>query len=566
MVYSFDIFDTCLTRLCGDSRNVFEILSKKIQKLLPTGTMNELLRQRFVADRISAGGKNLIEIYSNIEKHGLLFFPPDKMRDIELETESEMLVPILETLDFVNECRLQCKNIVFISDMYLPDDFLQSQLTKYGFWKDGDKLFVSDSVGAYKYDGSLFRYIHDITSLPYIGWHHYGDNEKSDVSEPKKLGIKAHLLRYNYLEYELDWINQVPKIGFPYFPILAGISRAIRLSSNSQSAQKDFVCDISAPLMSAWVTGVVDDAERKGIKRLYFCARDMHTHYLMAKKLCQIRNSPVQVRYLFISGPALYNSSNRLEYYIQEGVASHDCCAIVDSCTSGKTLRILNELLLKHGYEPVCGYFIAKMNIQEEQDVELQSYRDYVINSSLSSYLFVSSYLETTANQMSNRVMGMRIFFELLFSLNYHKKVYGYEKHQNVFRPLFFKDDSDEWFFSNMSLHDAKCSNDLMCCKYIDAMSLCHLDEIIDRILYEIAIPTLVKFISFPNKRYLEYLNGFIWYDQSFVDKVWRKKVWKRGSIFYTMPKFVNRLAVFAFQMPQFRHFVNRVYSLFKVS
>lgn len=34
MIYSFDIFDTCLARLCGEPHNLYDVLSKKVIKLM----------------------------------------------------------------------------------------------------------------------------------------------------------------------------------------------------------------------------------------------------------------------------------------------------------------------------------------------------------------------------------------------------------------------------------------------------------------------------------------------------------------------------------------------------
>ena len=48
--YSFDIFDTCLVRLCGDPRNVFEVLSIRIQNDCGD-RWNDSIREAFVTAR-----------------------------------------------------------------------------------------------------------------------------------------------------------------------------------------------------------------------------------------------------------------------------------------------------------------------------------------------------------------------------------------------------------------------------------------------------------------------------------------------------------------------------------
>lgn len=45
-VYSFDVFDTCLARLCGEPRLLFDVLSLKVQKAMGEDC-NEHLRELF---------------------------------------------------------------------------------------------------------------------------------------------------------------------------------------------------------------------------------------------------------------------------------------------------------------------------------------------------------------------------------------------------------------------------------------------------------------------------------------------------------------------------------------
>lgn len=43
--------------------------------------------------------------------------------------------------------------------MYLPSDFLKSLLQRFGFWEEGDRIYVSGEIGLTKYSGNLFRYV-----------------------------------------------------------------------------------------------------------------------------------------------------------------------------------------------------------------------------------------------------------------------------------------------------------------------------------------------------------------------------------------------------------------------
>ena len=57
MTKSFDVFDTCLCRLCGDPRMLLDVLSWKVVDLMPLAEDDkEHLREQFVSLRADAHG------------------------------------------------------------------------------------------------------------------------------------------------------------------------------------------------------------------------------------------------------------------------------------------------------------------------------------------------------------------------------------------------------------------------------------------------------------------------------------------------------------------------------
>lgn len=548
-VFSFDVFDTCLARLCGEPRLLFDVLSLKVQKAMGEDC-NEHLRELFVVARIESSGCNLEEIYENVAKRFPLPDSIQQMVQLELDTEREMLVPIKATKSLVEELR-QKGRILFISDMYLPSSFIREQLVKHGFFKEGDSLYVSDELQAWKYDGSLYKLVHDQENITYRQWHHYGDNRHSDYCIPRKLGIHAHHLHYDYLHYEEIW-RERGAFQYQYPSILAGICRAVRLSHGMIDWQNGFVCDISAPLMVTWVLRILNDASRRGIKKLFFCARDVHSEYLIARRF-SASFPEIEIKYLFISGPSLYESENRLDYFRSVGLASEIPTAIVDSCTSGKTLSILNELFRVNGIPNVRGYFFVHMPIQ---NMEI-SYSD----NTLVTYENVSNYLENVGKKKVKRISGMRIFYELLFSLNFHKKTMAYKYHGERIRPEFAVDKEDDWCFVGDSSRLVKKNNDTLLLGIANAMMVAGMTDYCNEIFENIAQQTLADFISYPRKEYLEYLNHYYWNGKPFVEKQYckNKGVWKRGCLYYTMPNFIAELLRSLSYRPYLRRQLNNL-------
>lgn len=487
---------------------------------------SEHMRQLFVAARIQSGGRSLNEIYKHVNEYYPLPCSIAEMVQLELDTEREMLVPIVATRQLIGDLRKK-GNIMFVSDMYLPDDFLIEILTYHGFFHEGDKLYVSDSVGAWKHDGSIFQLIHEKENIPYRHWHHYGDNPHSDYQIPKHLGIHAHHLYYDYLYYERQW-RQTITAGFQYPQILAGICRATRLMSNAPECQKSFVANISSPFMISWTLYILNDAKQRGIRRLYFLARDVHSEYLIAKSLIKLFPE-IEIKYLFISRKALSCGTLAKEFLQEEGVFDGTPGALVDSWSTGHTSYIINNMIAKHGGIPIHSYLIVKIHSTENL---------FCVNE---DSVFNDQYLNTIIPQRINRVLGMRIFFELLFSLNFHHTIHGYEYHGKLMRPIFGQDDNDEWFFDNMNYHFAKKNNDLLLQQITDTIIKTNLHQYYVQMLEHFAIPTLIDYIDCPRREYTEYLHHFIWFGKPFVGHIMgdSKGVWARGNRGFCIPRWI---------------------------
>lgn len=539
-VYSFDVFDTCLVRLCGEPQNLFEVLSMKVIQLMNLPSEDqEHMRQLFVAARMECGG-DLTHVYRTVDRIFPLPCSVEKMVDLELVTEKQMLFPIIKTRNLINELRTKGK-IIFVSDMYLPTDFIRDNLYINGFYKEGDKLFVSDSLGAWKRDGSLYRLIHKEENISYYHWHHYGDNIKSDVRIPRRLGIHTHHLHYDYLPYEKTWIK-CPTIHFQYPSIVAGISRALRLSSSSPESLNNFVCDISAPLMITWVIRIMTDANKRGIKRMYFLARDAHSDYLIAKQL-QPLFPKLEARYLFISRQSRDEDQEiLLQYLQQEGLASTtDYCAIVDISSTGTSHAIINELLISHEYNPCTSYLYQQGNIYT-----IPKDKNIGINSEIMSF-YTNKIPIPILNKATNRILP-----ELVFPLNFHLRTVGYCKRGNVFRPVFKKDSIDNIEVENFK--KLKKANDNLLVDYTQAIKATGCLMYADLIFERIAMPTFCLFTFSPRKPYVEYLRQFFYNKKPFVNLLFpstiakHNYIWLRGSIALSLPYCIGNTLYYILQ------------------
>ena len=543
-VSSFDIFDTCLVRKCGDAKNVLELLAEHaFVKSVSSETKRAFVSARIEAETKSySDSQKLSDIYSALHFEHPDLLSINKLIELEWSIEREVLCPVQKMVKFIDELRAKGHHILFISDMYLDGTFLLPILNEAGLWKEGDGLYVSCDVGATKSSGKLFQYIHEKENLSYKNWHHYGDNTRSDVQVPRKIGMHAHLVRHAYTPYQKT-MRQQPSLHFQWGGMSAGISRSIALQSE-HTAHRDFVLDIIAPLFVSFAYRVMADAQQKGIQNLYFCARDAYPLYRIACKI-QPLFPEIAVNYLYISRTSLYegDESTKIGYFKQIGLASDNAKnAIVDIRSSGKTLQVLNEVLTSNGYSSVYGYFFEVCPKSTEQLQGLDYYAEL-------DDLYIQNLNSALRKLPSNWYM-----YELYFPLNTQKRTIAYERDGKEYRPKLDCEDKKEYRLLN--LQECVEWRNWALERYTEDFVQLGLYNYADEVFQMYAVPQLADFFQYPNKHYLKALSEFYGQDPvkgyiPYVDNsllrlplnvLKHHTMWKRGTIFYTFPTWLARL------------------------
>ena len=549
-ISSFDIFDTCLIRKCGTPENFFDVFSLRAFDHEPP----EWARQEFVAARRLTEQKlwtenpyyTLQDIWTEMDWTHLFLKSKKELCKLEQELEREMLVPVLTMRDKVNECRKSGDKIIFISDMYLSSAFLIEVMRAHGFYQDGDALYVSCECNAAKYDGGLFRYVKEKEGLKsFWHWHHYGDNKQGDYKAPKKLGIKCTLINHEYTPYQKQWKDNDYSLGFKYPSVLAGLGRALHYSTE-WNTHTDFVLDIIAPFYCSWMYMVLEDAQRNGIKRLYFCARDAYQIHKIALVM-QPLFPEVGIEYVYMSRKALYNEENdaaKIAYYEQIGLATKsDKVAIVDTTTSGKTLQYLNEYLLHHGYKEVMAYYFLLWN--KVDGVDRTKYNVQVYDA------FIRD------NQRANRFLShpFLFIFENYFSLNKEPKTIDYKEST----PVFNRDIAEEdcFFADNIDWSDI---HERILINYSKNFVKLGGGKYAKDIFEKIGFPTVNRFFKSPHKEYLLALETYCFVEKGtskvhpFIQRTYnplkfirknRDFAWRRGTLYLILPNWLLKIINF---------------------
>lgn len=190
-VISFDIFDTLLQRKVSTPSDVFDLVEKEYNKSSLSPIRN------FKQIRIDAEWKsrkqslteetNIYSIYDMLpydkEIRDLLLQLELKIERIELSARQE----IKALYDYATFLR---KEVIIISDMYLPADFIEEILYANDY-RSHSKLYVSSDTGVLKSTGNMFKLILKNTGCRTQDVLHIGDDILGDFIRPKSLNIKS---------------------------------------------------------------------------------------------------------------------------------------------------------------------------------------------------------------------------------------------------------------------------------------------------------------------------------------------------------------------------------------
>lgn len=310
--YSFDIFDTCLVRKCGSSDNIFRIWADRALGEVDRSYLKDLINSRLNAEKTARrnSGKedvSLDDIYRNLSLESFPNLSIPALKRLELDVERENLSPVRQVLDLIRDYRKRGKRILFISDMYLPSDFLRFQLRRFGFWEEGDRIYVSGEIGLTKYSGNLFRYIQREEKISRCSWKHVGDNTYSDYYVPKSMLIRSRRIYLPYTPSENLWQNDTRSPYRKFLPsYLSGLARAYRLSLPG-SDRLDFFVDVLLVPYFLFVYNVLCAARDRGVDNLFFLARDSFVWYRMALRLRHLFPG-MSFHYLYISRKVVFIS------------------------------------------------------------------------------------------------------------------------------------------------------------------------------------------------------------------------------------------------------------------
>ena len=371
-VISFDVFDTLLVRVQARPGDLFlqlgaELAAAGITLPLPDAFALQRQQAELTARRTAPGGEvTLDEIYTTLAVAlGWDDVTRAQARQRELDLEERSLKAVLPMIARVQGAQSEADAVWFLSDMYLPAAFIESVLRREGFFLDGDKLFVSGEWRASKARGDLFTKVREQAGQPITAWRHIGDNPHADELVPRAQGITTELCQDATL-------NRYERLASTS-SILAGAMRRARLANPETDPARrviwDTGCDIVGPMLFGFVHWCLEQARERGLRRLYFVARDGQLLHRIAQRLAPTWGFDIECRYLHGSRQAWHPAaadgadglrSLALGYLRQEGLLDDTPWAMVDIGWHGNLQRSLGRVLALGGSaRAVTGFYFG---------------------------------------------------------------------------------------------------------------------------------------------------------------------------------------------------------------
>lgn len=306
----FDVFDTLIVRPFFFPSDLFCLLNQPFNDLMKTEGCIDFALMRRTAEqdcRVFYAGRRknfedvtLDEIYEYIH---LEYCIPreiaEQMKAQEIELELRFCSARKTGMELFKLAQYCGREIILISDMYLPTDVINAVLHKNGY--EGYTLFLSNEAGCTKQTGTLYHHV--LETLDIEKFCFIGDNYFSDVTQAEKYGIKAfHIPKtIDILKNDNSYFysgNYFSKMFMPNgsmvdgegaFWLYPGLRCMLAVAANilydfpfvSYDRETDFNCDpriIGAfPLgMFFWAIALwlAEETAQKQIPQIHFVARD----------------------------------------------------------------------------------------------------------------------------------------------------------------------------------------------------------------------------------------------------------------------------------------------------
>lgn len=314
-LYSFDIFDTLISRKVLDPIGIHYYVKEKIEsenygfdkyfvanypELRRSAELN--LREYYTRTKIARKSLKVEiqfdEIFKRLQSvYSITDEQIEILKKLEIAAELENVIPLTDQIDKVKELLQKGEKVILISDMYLPKDIITKMLKKADPILGKIDLYLSSEYGYQKADSLLYQEIYQKFGKDYNfdEWIHTGDNPKADFTMAKKMKIKPYKVeRLEFNEYEKDIINHIN--SYDAYLIAA---QCARFRDKHRNLKEQFVYSYISFLFVPYVEWALNHAKNEKDEIVYFVSRDGHQLKRIADVVNKEENLNLSLEYFY---------------------------------------------------------------------------------------------------------------------------------------------------------------------------------------------------------------------------------------------------------------------------
>lgn len=437
-MYSFDVFDTLITRTTANPWGIFSLIRDKLRKEQEKSGLDDYVIDNFYELRIHSEELvrkaisfqnreevTLYDIYQAMAVCGSL----DQAQimylcSAEEETEIANVIGIARNIDRLKTLLKLGEKVVLVSDMYLSKETIRRMLMKADEVFCDIPLYVSSEYGRRKTTGNLYRQVQKLEQVGYNEWTHIGDNLYQDIEIPCLLGVRVELVEReelsNFEQQILESYGDDSALQLLIGSVLRGERESYKYMTDwKKSGIKDtrrrrsawhIGCRYAGPILYSYAEWIVDQTVKKGIERLYFIARDGYLIKEIVDIILSVKNIDVETKYIYGSRMAWRIPSLTEEHYnlYQLILWSH-----IHRIKTLKELANVLHISLQGLYEYLPGVYAKdkgdiRISNQEleyiaEKLSENDSFKKYHLGQLADERKLVQQYLEQEVNVSDDR-------------------------------------------------------------------------------------------------------------------------------------------------------------------
>ena len=320
-IISFDIFDTLIVRPYVKPTDTF-LYVERITGLKKFAVKRKLA-EREARLKMTEGEISYNDIYKNLSKKYQVAY------DTELELEKRISLRNEEIYQVYQYALERKKRIIFISDMYLPQEVVESILHKSGY-QTYEHLFLSSSYKKTKASGELFDVAIHHLMTPAESIFHIGDNKRSDIEMANAKGLHTALYP-KVIDRFMDEHSNLHVMLKPNFDnrfkrdeltisLVLGMNAILWSEGKTLDYWTRLGSLYAGPLLYFFTRWVYDNAKKSGVKNIALVGRDGYNVERIFKLFDQKNEFNTQYIYLprYVSETSNLNTEKDFHLFFEE--------------------------------------------------------------------------------------------------------------------------------------------------------------------------------------------------------------------------------------------------------